>query len=49
MCLNDLFEAVPLLQKEQDNNVEMFNNIENDFYQLQTKILFQEVVVHYVQ
>ena len=44
MCLNDLFEAVPLLQKEQDNNVEMFNNIENDFYELQTKIfsLYEE-------
>ena len=44
MCLNDLFEAVPLLQKEQDNNVEMFNNIENEFYELQTKVfsLYEE-------
>ena len=31
-------------QKEQDNNVEMFNNIENEFYELQTKVfsLYEE-------
>ena len=44
MCLNDLFEAVPLLQKEQDNNIEMFNNVENELYELQSKIfnLYEE-------
>jgi hypothetical protein len=44
ICLNDLFEAVPLLQKEQDNNIEMFNNVENELYELQSKIfnLYEE-------
>ena len=44
MCLNDLFEAVPMLQKEQDNNVDIFNNIENELYELQAKIfsLYEE-------
>ena len=44
ICLNDLFEAVPLLQKDQDNNIDMFNNIENELLELQSKIfnLYEE-------
>ena len=36
--INDLYEAVPLIQKEQDNNMDIFNNIENELYEIQKKI-----------
>ena len=38
MTINDLFEAVPLIQKEQDNNIDTFNNIQNELFELQSKI-----------
>ena len=44
LCINDLFEAVPQMQKESDNNMDIFNNFENELFELQSKIynLFEE-------
>ena len=44
LCLNDLYEAVPQMQKESDNNMDIFNNFKNDLLDLQSNInnLFEE-------
>lgn len=38
LCLHDLYEAVPQLQKESDNNLDIFNKFQDDIFELQEKI-----------
>ena len=44
LCLHDLYEAVPQLQKESDNNLDIFNKFQDDIFELQEKInnLYEE-------
>ena len=45
-CLYDLFEAVPQLQKEADNNADIFKNFEDEIIEIDSKInsIFEENV-----
>ena len=38
LSINDLVEAVPLIQKEQNNNTEYINNLEEELNELKSKI-----------
>ena len=38
LSINDLVEAVPLMQKEQNNNTEYINNLEEELNELKSKI-----------
>ena len=38
LCINDLYEAVPLIQKEQYNNYELFNNFEEQLNKMKSKL-----------
>ena len=38
LCINDLYEAVPLIQKEQYNNYELFNNYEEQLNKMKSKM-----------
>ena len=38
LCLNDLYEAVPQMQKETDNNLDIFKNFEDELIEMDSKI-----------
>ena len=44
LCINDLYEAVPQMQKESDNNIDIFKNFEDELLEIDTRInsLFEE-------
>ena len=44
LCINDLYEAVPQMQKETDNNLDIFKNFEDELFEIDSRInsLFEE-------
>ena len=44
LCINDLYEAVPQMQKETDNNIDIFKNFEDELFEIDSRInsLFEE-------
>ena len=44
LCIKDLYEAVPLIQKEQNRNINIFNNFEDELDELKSQLnnLYEE-------
>ena len=44
MCINDIYETIPQMQKEADNNYEIFNKFEDEIFEIESKIynLYEE-------
>ena len=44
MCINDLYDSIPSIQRESDNNIEILSSLEDQFFELENKIydLYEE-------